>query len=71
MSSEVKNSLQKVFRNIFRVIGKMVTRGELFNGVSYHGMNTFIELFMRMPAFFILFSAEKITLPLLSLFYLA
>lgn len=34
-------------------------------------MNNFIELFMRMPVFFVLFTLEKITPPLLALYYLA
>lgn len=61
----------RVFRNIFRVIGKMVTRGELFKGASYHGINTFIELSLRMPILFVLFTLEKLTPTILGLYLLA
>lgn len=49
----------------------MVTRGELFKGASYHGINTFIELSMRMPIFFLLFTLEKLTPTILGLYLLA
>lgn len=63
--------LWEVFRNVFRVLGKMVTRGELFKGAAYHGINTTVELCMKMPFFFMLFALEKLTPPMLALYYLS
>jgi hypothetical protein len=63
--------IKKVFQNVVRVLSKMMTRGELFKGTSYHAINGLFELCFKFPVFLMFFTMEKLNANMVMWYYLS